>query len=241
MRVSEADWALLNAYADGELPPEEAEPLAARLAADPGLAAELERLRGLKRGLSALRPGRSRGRRHAVPSVALAASVAGLLLLGWAMQDRDPPLPEAATVAALHGAFSAEHYDVADVALPGEGHGVAFAGVRAPDISSSNLTLVAHRRVGAEGREGLAWHYRGQRGCRITLVAGALAAEASAFVLARRWTVRGTPVALVAEGMDGDRFAAIAEFAESRTRETGDADALRVAVVERTAAATPCA
>ena len=241
MRVNKTDWVLLNAYADGELPREEAERMASRLAADPGLAAELERLRRLRRSLAVLRARPVAARRRAVPMAALAASVAGLLLLGWTMQEGDPLLPDAAGVAAIHDRFSAEQYDVAGGALPVGEAGVAFSGIRAPDLSSSNLTLVAHRRVGPEGGEGVAWHYRGRRGCRITLVAGPPAAEAATLALARRWMVGEIPLALVAEGMDPDRFAAIAAFAEARTREAQESDALRVAVVDRTAEAAPCA
>ena len=238
MRVSESDWALLNAYVDGELPRHEASKLAARLETEPALSAEYERLRGLKGDLSSLGAGRFRRRPWTTPVAAVAAAAACLLLLGWiGVADGPWWQPQPLTVEAIHRDFAVETADVAP--LPSAG--ASFAGIRAPDLSSSNLTLVALRRLGAEGEEGAAWHYRGRRGCRITLVAGPVAAEAGRFALARRWRAGGTDVAIVAEGMDPDRFAAIADLAEARTRGTEDGEKLRVAVVERTASAAPCA
>lgn len=241
MPVSGTDWALINAYADGELSREAAQTVEARLDADPALAAELDRLRRLKADLSGLGAGAATRRRRTLPAAALAAVLACLLLLGWAAQDRIWSTAEPVTVAALHARFSAEAYDL-DAAAGGDAAARAeLGGIRAPDLSSSNLTLVASRRVEATEGAGVAWHYRGERGCRLTLVAGPPAARPGPFALARRWMAGGVPVALVAEGMDPGRFAAIADFAEARTRETGDDDRLEIAVAERTASAAPCA
>ena len=239
MRVSDPDWALLNAFVDGELPRHEASKLAARLDAEPALSAEYRRLRVLKGDLSRLGADRARGRSWIVP--AAAAAVACLLLLGWiGFAGGLWWQPQTLTVEAVHRDFSAQNYDAEGGPVPLPSAGAVFAGIRAPDLSSSNLTLVALRRLGDDG-EGAAWHYRGRRGCRITLVAGPVAAEPGPFALARRWRAGGTDLAIVAEGMDPDRFTAIADLAEARTRGLGDGERLRVAVLERTATAAPCA
>src|SRR3990172_9738271 len=82
----ELEW--LSAYADGELPPQEAEGLRARLERDPGLRlalAEIRQTAGLLRSLPPLRPPRAftlSAERAAVarryPRLQLATALAGL-------------------------------------------------------------------------------------------------------------------------------------------------------------------
>ncbi len=96
-----------------------------------------------------------------------------------------------------------------------------------------------------DGRVRIALHYRGARGCRVTLIADrgppAEPEDLSAFDLTHRWSTPATRYTLVADGMDRHRFAAIGAFAEALSRTSEEAPSLRLALEERTAQAVPCA
>lgn len=249
--TGDADWDLLSAYADDELPAPDRSALEARLAREPGLASELERILRAKDALAATRPAPAALARR--PSsrprmLALAASVllaVGVSLAGYrGLQEGGEPR----TAAGWHAELAANAY-----AAEGEGEGAiapASAGalgvLGAPDLSASNLTLVDVRTGAADGGDSLAMHYRGPRGCRLTLVAEPPsrsdgAEEATGVALMHRWKTDRARFSLVADGMDGARFRAIADFAEALTRGTAPDEGLRLAMAEATGAAAPCA
>src|SRR5690606_21367882 len=103
--VTDRDWMLLNAYADGELGRAETAALSARLARDPELAEELRRIRRLKQRLTCLQgpdrpPGAAATARPLRPlavaaSLAVAAVIACIAMIGPAGGpggDRSPVL-----------------------------------------------------------------------------------------------------------------------------------------------------
>lgn len=251
-RLSETDWAELNAYADGELagPPREA--LARRLAHDPEFARALAEVHAAKAAVSLMRPaGVAAADRRPEPSrpgrrLAFAASVAIALALGALYGFTDHDGDWRAAPAALHLSFSAEAY-----ALPEAGRipVISTAGIgdlRAVDLSASRLTLVDVRSLDRDGRDIVAMHYRGRNGCRVTLVAleamrDEVAPLPEAEGLAAAWTVSGIHYALVAGGMDRARFDAIEAYARAETRRMAPRDELRLAMRSATAEAQPCA
>lgn len=254
MTATDRDWDLLTAYADGELAAAAAAALRRRIAAEPALAAELDRIRAVKASLGALRPrgAPSAPRRESRrPAWAALAAVAGLLALvalgGRAFLAGGEPgrIAAMASVEALHLAFAERSYVIdTDRALILSA-GAGIGDVSAPDLAASNLTLVDVRVLGEGSDERIAMHYRGRRGCRLTLVVERLAAawraEATSLELAHRWATPQARYAMVADGMDRHRFNAIAAFAEALTRASDRAKRLRVAVIDRTEQARPCA
>ena len=251
-RLSETDWAELNAYADGELAGPAREAMARRLAHDPELARALAEVHAAKAAVSLMRPaGAARAEpRRVMPRggrrLALAASVAVALALGALYAFTDPDGDWRAAPAALHQSFSTQAY-----ALPESGRipVISTAGIgdlRAVDLSASRLTLVDVRSLDRDGRDIVAMHYRGRNGCRVTLVAlEATANEAAPLPggdgLAAAWTVGGIHYALLAGGMDSARFDAIEAYARAETRRLAPRDELRVAMRSATAEAQPCA
>lgn len=251
-RLSETDWAELNAYADGELAGPAREALARRLAHDPELARALAEVHAAKAAVSLIRPP---GTTPAEPRrltpraghrLALAASVAVVLALGALYWFTDPHGDWRAAPAALHQSFSAGAY-----ALPETGRVpvISTAGIgdlRAVDLSASRLTLVDVRSLDRDGRDIVAMHYRGRNGCRVTLVALSARPDEAAPVpggdgLAAAWTVGGIHYALLAGGMDRSRFDAIEAYARAETRRVAPRDELRLAMRSATAEAQPCA
>lgn len=251
MKVGNSDWELLNSYADGELAPDEATDFERRLANEPTLASELARVMALKKSLSALRPGSAEEPREttllrqpmhrrylaaAVVVLCVLAAGAGYGLLGLNKN-------QATGIDEIHAAFSDRTYFVdvkRDVRVSA---GTSIGELDAPDLSASNLALVDMRTFAGTAR--IALHYRGPRGCRVTLVVdiakSAPFATLTPGALLYRWQTRTRRFALIAEGMDEKRFAAIGAFAEASSRASERRKDFRTALIERTEKARPCA
>ena len=140
---------------------------------------------------------------------ALAASLAlGAVLIMPAHRDASP--------SAVHRAFAARTFAVDQGAL----RSVDLRRIDGfPDLSPAGLTLVAERAV----RGGEAAHYAGRNGCRATLFVGSgpFAPPEDPGIAYAAWTTGAGSVALFSEGMDGDRFAAIADYVRRALRDDG--------------------
>lgn len=252
--LSESDWELINAYADGELPPAGMAEVRRRLAAEPALAASMAEVRSTKSRLAALRPAASpdlpspaprapRARRR----IAAAACLAALVALGAAYQLlwRAPSWIE--SPAELHRILASKTYVLPErQALPVIST-ARIGDMRVFDLSSSRLFLVDVQSSRQAGRDVVAMHYRGLRGCRLTVVAvEAMTGDPAALPvrhegLGARWTAGPIHFYLLASGMDRNRFDAIATYARSESLRLNDDAELRVAMREATAQARPCA
>lgn len=248
--MNDRDLDLLNGYADGELPAAAARDFERRLSNEPELAHELERIRSLKATLAALRPELEGEREAAGPAPTLARrcfAVAACLVLAVGLYAAYAVLPVRdageTAVVAIHRAFSSETYDLDVDTTQNVAAAVRFNGMPVPDFTASNLTLVDAKTF--EDADRIAVHYRGRRGCRVTLVVDTVLLELppkdDPHRLTYAWSAAGLSYLLIAEGMDENRFAAIGAFAEAATRALERRDAFRTALVERTAAARPCA
>jgi len=247
------DWELINAYADGELPAAERTAIARRLALDPALAAALAEVHATKAALSLIRPAPAeaepRPRRTGLRRVALAASLAALVVSGAAFQHHQARLGETwqDAPAFLHTELSANAYVLPEKATPAVISTARIGDVQAFDLSSSHLYLVDVQSSRRAGRDVVAMHYRGRHGCRLTAVAVEAEPGDPAELPARhqglgaRWTVGDIHYYLLAKGMDGDRFAAIARYARAESLSMHHQDKLRVAMAEATDNARPCA
>lgn len=260
MRDTEKDWSSLCAYADGELASDEAAALEARLAREPDLIHGLERIRDLKRGLAALRPSESepdagvdgdhsKMRGRPVRWVAIAAAAAFAAVLGvFATASIWKPGEErqAMDAMAIHQRLSAATYVVDERPVQRIVSGGNAFEFRAPDLTGSKLYLVDVMTMRDGETDIIGMHYRGMRGCRLTIVAtynaGAAWEPPSGGGLIRTWSHDGVEFAVVANGMDADRFASIADFARASIRdEIRRQRDLRTAMVKSYRAARPCA
>jgi len=256
MRDVDEDWPLLSAYADGELDSARTAAVEARLRAEPGLARDLDRIRDLKRGLARLRPpdkaeastprvATNAGLRvfgTAVAAVLVIAAVGAIALLVW------PTVQPTwlAEAMALHNRLSQATYvvDESHVAqIVSSGHVLEF---RTPDLTASRLYLVDVVTAQADGAETIAIHYRGMRGCRLTLVAmldrGGLGEPPATDDLVRTWSFGGFNFAVIAKGMDQQRFASIADYLQAAIVDDARShDDLRLAMTDLYDTVAPCA
>jgi anti-sigma factor RsiW len=260
MRDIDQDWSRLGAYADGELTADEASALEARLAAEPDLKYELERIRDLKRGLAALRPsdaaediepGLPLSPTHARrPRCAIVAAAAALVAVIAAVATVPVWWPGEAPLTldpvAIHERLSSSTYVVDERPVQRIVSGGSAFEFRAPDLTGSRLYLVdvVTSRSGATDVIGM--HYRGMRGCRLTIVATYNGDPAKGAVsgkgMIRAWSHGGVDFAVIANGMDEGRFASIADFAQAAIgEEIRRQRDLRTAMMERYRAARPCA
>jgi hypothetical protein len=263
--LSESDWTLINAYADGELPADRAAEIARRLRSEPALAEALAEVRSTKSRLAAMRPAQAADRRvptlrvptlgaptlrapslRASRRLAAAACIALPLAIAAAYPAlwRSPDWTEAA--AEFHRSLSENTYVLPDrVALPVIST-ARIGDVQVFDLSSSRLYLVDVQSSRGSGRDVVAMHYRGRNGCRLTAVAvEALAGDPAELPvrhegLGARWTVGPIHFYLLASGMDDARFRAIASYARAESERLNRDARLRLAMQDATDHARPC-
>jgi anti-sigma factor RsiW len=261
MRDTEHDWLRLCAYADDELPADEVAALEARLATEPDLEHELERIRDLKRDLATLRPAETivksepglhrfrkhvrRSRRAVVAAVAVFAVVLAAALATVPVWRAGEDM-QALDAMAIHQRLSEATYVVDERPVKRIVSGGSAFEFRAPDLTGSRLYLVDVMTSRAGETDVIGMHYRGMRGCRLTIVAtynaGMAGDPPSGGGLIRTWSHDGVDFAVIANGMDEGRFASIADYARSSIRdEIRRRRDLRTAMVESYRAARPCA
>jgi anti-sigma factor RsiW len=248
--LSETDWELINAYADGELPAGDEEAISRRLIHDTALAAALAEVHATKAALSLMRPAGeptppvrigSGGRRLALAaSVAAAVAFGALYQFGGFGEDwRDAP-------GDLHAALSANTYVMPEGGALPVLSTARIGNIKVFDLSSSRLTLVDVRSTRRDERDVVAMHYRGRRGCRLTVVAvEALQGDPAALParhdgLGARWSAGRAHFYLLASGMDRDRFDAITAYAKAESLRHDRRDGLELAVRDATDDARPC-
>lgn len=248
MSLTDEDWDLLSAYADGELDDSTRLALETRLTTDADLAGELDRIRRSKRALAGLRPEiapppkTSRWFVSAVPMAACILLAFGIIGAGfWAMEKGF--LPNERRAQDWHSDFAAKSYVVEQGGLLKLAAGASLGIAGAPDLSASNLVLVDVKIETVPDGEVIAMHYRGFRGCRLTLVAeprNRKTADAGQTGLFRSWTTAKSQFRLIADSMDPERFAALAGYIEAEIRQREADERLRVALADATAKAMPC-
>ncbi|MEM1048350.1 MAG: hypothetical protein AAGL24_19525 [Pseudomonadota bacterium] len=247
MKISDRDWDLLSAYADDALDVETRRGLERRLGREPELAAELERIRRSKSILRTMQPapGRLRTRLHASPgSVRIAASFATLFcIVAVAVWLAGPSGREETVRTDWHGDFAGRTYVIRPgtglTLAAGSGHGFS----QAPDLSASRLVLVDVRVSGQGADETIALHYRGYRGCRLTLISEPLEAPTNpgaGYALVKAWETPYRRFSMIGDTMDPDRFRAIADYAEGQIRKLEAQERQRLAVADATNRARPC-
>ena len=250
-KLSETDWEMINAYADGELSDEAAAEVSRRLTRDAALAAALAEVHATKAALSLIRPAHepvspAQGG-FGVRRLAIAASVAATVALGALYQFGDAGEDWRDAPADLHAALSANTYVLPEGGVMPVVPTARIGDLEVFDLSSSRLTLVDVRTTRRDERDVVAMHYRGRRGCRLTVVAlEALPGDPSVLParhdgLGARWSVGRAHFYLLASGMDLDRFDAIVTYAKAESQRLHQRDTLELAMRDATDKARPCA
>ncbi len=217
-QLSDEDWECLSAYHDGELSPKDAQKFRSRLAVEAGLASELMRLREASHSLSALHPVQisvvqsrpsttsTASRLGWLTGGALIATVAIVVAMSTLKTDRTSLLD-------IHSAFLAETFTVV-------GSDLRAASVTAtpetPNLTGGNLKAVAFSSF----RAGTVAHYSGQNGCRLSYFRGRVpldlptAADSQTY----GWSTKdGFHHAIIATGMDVQKFSAISAYLQKET------------------------
>jgi anti-sigma factor RsiW len=224
------DLEALNAFVDGELPPEEHAAVAARIAADPSLARAHATLTRLRAGSADYAAGTEPpvltmpSRRLPRPVIA-AAAAAVALLAGVALVQ----LRTAQPLSSVNASREA----VLPVALGSK--------PMIPDLSAAGLTLV--RVDGGAGRplDHMVAVYTGPRGCRLELHVRSPGSEPISAPQAthrHQWADGAATYELLAFGMAPKRFAVVAEAAERQTRALAGPDQQRLREARKSA--PPC-
>lgn len=229
-------WQDLNAFADGELSPDEAAAVGQALAGDPGAVQDLAAILRLKRTM------RGRRRKAAPAAAAVMVALAMAVAVAAALVGGGRDTATATDPAREHAVWASR--ELAEP-LPG---GALTALPPPPDLSAAGLTLVMVRALaGPDGRMLLHMGWVGTRGCRVSLFAspGAGGADSDSGPGAAggewSWVLDGTAYRLLASGMPPERLEAIAEAAHEslRRRQAPDGDT-RALLARSRAASPPC-
>lgn len=251
------DWLLLNAYADGELGDAARGDLERRLANEPHLSSRLQQVARLKAELRKLRtataPSAPAGQappprwRWSLTAAAAAAVVAAFAIALGALTAGAPTDPHSwlARAVAMHARLSTAAYVVEErhvSRIVSTGRTLEF---HAPDLTGSRLFLVDIALSEPGDGEAVGLHYRGMHGCRLTIAAiesdGGAPSVRDAGPLVRTWSFDGFGFAVVANGMDVDRFNSVADYAQAALeRDTRQRRDLRIAMSETYRNAGPC-
>ena len=239
--LTDSDWELINAYADGELNGSETRTLEARLANEPELQEALEQVRRISGALRNMRPEFSApGEAPTVPAnrnwrpLAVCASLVAAVTLVTVLLLF--PADTLRTAAEIHNEFLDKSYTLSDVS--GVRPASLATGSFAPDLGMANLFLVDE--VELSGNRTAA-HYSGRNNCRLTLLSGPeiFSAGVPEEVRNQQWQIGDRHFALLASGMDQRRFDAIAVFLRQATRSSGQPETA-LAMKQATDTALPC-
>lgn len=258
-------WDMLNAYVDGELDAVNAARVAAAVAGNPDLAAQVATLTRLKASAANAVPAdvpdmpppalpQPRYRRRPVASLALAAA-ALLLALGlgvatlvsvWPAKDNTPAALLAA--AGLHHAWI---NGPSGAAGPSPAT-TPLALTEIPDLSAAGLRL-SHLvpaampehglKLGTGQGGGMLLGFRGPRGCRISLWIGDALPDFTAEPVQQQvdglsafvWRVEHKGYALITRDMDAQRFVTLASAVARITRERFQVDTLTRMALQQSA------
>ena len=254
--LSEKDFEFFNALADGELEDDVARQWLARIDSEPRLRAAYDEIVSVKTRLAGLGaeapelPVLGNQDNTYTGRWAIAASIAAVLLAGavvfWPGAD---PASQPQSIAAWHDRFSGQEYVVDQGDQPLFVSFGAIADIPIPDLKAWRLYLVDHHVVdqGAQSAQAVL-HYRGLRGCRLTIRYGASAQPVSAEPAPaagsnfRRWLAGRSDISIIASGMDAGRFQSIADYVELLTKASADPSGkMQIAEAGGFLNAPPCA
>jgi len=253
MTISDTEWNILNAYVDGELSQSDRASFSKDLEARPDLQVAHQKLLSVKKSLSALSPTSSTQKKPSTywRKYVIAASLLVVFASGSLVWSSMYPTNENIPLT-LHKAFSEKTYILRDTSPKMIISSLSAGQLGVPDLSASALQLADVTTTQKDNRETISLHYRGLRGCRLTLVGmekGDAPITDSPYpikiddgLITSRWETKTTTFTLLATRMDVERFKAIANYIRQATQQPKNGqDKLRVAMNETYKNALPCA
>jgi hypothetical protein len=241
MNVDDETWQRLSAFHDGELDRDATAAVTVALRNDPILQSALKEISEMSAALKPLAPVKpglvkhSLTRHWVAPGAIAALAASMLILVGLVLLERPEPNR---TPMDWHRTFAAQSYQTRTIA--GEEPALRLIS-HTYDLSSANLTLVDVALL-ESGDTYL--HYTGVNGCRLTVASfpgEPVFPKHSSAVNLHQWVAGNVHYAILAEGMDVNKFSAIAQLLEVQTRGNPGNGNVVVAVRETTANAVPCA
>lgn len=258
MAIDKTEWELLNAYADGELSAAAAKALELRLSQNPVLALELEKISALKASLAKLKaaPVQAPVSRTSIGWIRHAAAAVILLLIGaTAFFWNEFQQNQALDPLEIHTAYAQETYILSDAKRPVHVSSTIIGDFYIPDLQASELQLADTQLKKVGKREVVSAHFRGIRGCRLTLVGSNIKAadntsaniqfslDRTDRLLLASWQSGGSHFTLLASAMDANRFKAIAHYVQNdvQNEHSKQQQDLRIAMQRTYEMARPCA
>ena len=232
--LSAADY--LNGLADGELNDTETAYWRRRIEGDPQLKREFEKVLAVKSKLSLMTTEHDDFHDSRESSIPVESRSVGVIKWATAISVAAILVASAVWYTGSHNTVSnpkdllAWHHHLSQREYVVEKHtGPLFVSlgqeddVPVPDLRASKLYLVDTMVIDQTGGDKLAvMHYRGLRGCRLTLWSGPATKTTvlQSSLDMRHWNVGDRLFGLIATGMDPGRFASIADHVETVTRQS---------------------
>lgn len=235
-QITEQDWELVSAYADGELQREDAARLQDRLRTEPDMSAALASINEMSQALSSLKPNRAEvpdpansNRRpyRWIAGAAIAAAIAAAVFLA--------PQQSVQTPSDIHTAYAAQTFSPP---TPSDLRSVASTEIDGfPSLRAANMVLTATNTKRAIESA----HYVGENGCRLTLLRGTGAhSKPVQNMQFAEWTAGKQWYQSLATGMDQAKFDALTVYLKQSTQDSLK-PATVFALLGKARGATPCA
>jgi len=235
-QITDQDWELVSAYADGELQGEVAARVEQRLRKEPDLQAALVSITEMSQALSTLKPDQNDAPQSAnsnrrpyrwVAGAAVAATIAAAVFLA--------PLRSVQNPSDIHNAYVSQTYSTTvlnDLRAVGNTETDGF-----PSLQDANMVLVVTNTKDAIASA----HYIGENGCRLTLLRGnGTPSQPIQTMQSAEWTAGGQWYQSLATGMDQMKFDALTVFLRQSTQDQRK-PATVLALLGAVRGATPCA
>lgn len=235
-QITDQDWELVSAYADGELQGEDAARLEQRLRKEGDLQAALASISEMSQALSTLKPDQNNAPQSAnsnrrpyrwVAGAAVAAAMAAAVFLA--------PLQSVQNPADIHDAYVSQTYPATvlnDLRAVGNTETDGF-----PSLQDANMMLVVTNTKDAIASA----HYVGENGCRLTLLRGnSTPPQPIQTLQSAQWAVGEQWYQSLATGMDQVKFDALTVYLRQSTQDQRK-PATVLALLGAVRGATPCA
>lgn len=236
IQISDQDWELISAYADGELQGEDAVRLEDRLNNEPNLSAVLASINEMSHALSALKPVRNTAPQLAnsnrrpflwIAGAAIAASIVAAVFLA--------PQQGVQTPSSIHNAYTAQTFTAPMLDELRSASNAEIDGF--PSLRDANMVLAV---TNTQNKTASA-HYVGENGCRLTLLRGTGASPQLAQPLqSAEWTAGELWYQTLATGMDQAKFDALTVYLRQSTQSRRQPTTV-LALLGAVRWATPCA
>lgn len=235
-QITEQDWELVSAYADGELQGDDAARLEQRLCKEPELQAALASITEMSKALSTLKPDQNNAPQSAnsnrrpypwVAGAAVAAAIVAAVFLA--------PLQSVQNPSDIHNVYVSQTYPTIvldDLLTVGNTETDDF-----PSLREANMVLVVTNTKDAIASA----HYVGENGCRLTLLRGnSTPPQPIQTLQSAEWTVGEQWYQSLATGMDQVKFDALTVYLRQSTHDRRK-PATVLALLGAVRGATPCA